>query len=435
LKKDLNSFTGDGNIPRLKEMGTNNMNRQYGFSEMELKARKCKDLIYSTRKAIMDLHYKKVDVDELLEHYFRIKKPLLQEEYGQALKFAERAFEQACDMLSTAGRKEEREKSEMAGPAIEHRKGFDFDIIYNEVSELFNGKRTERPGKKDWKSVWEKDGVGDVIPRKEVFFEIEREPRIAVDGEEPDVIEIIEKETGPGTGKGPAPIKGNLAFEISEAELEGKEIERDAFVPEEREEWKKAGRVRSEDRKIQAWRRKVDEFFEDGEFTKALSTVNKILKEIPEDVELLNKKGTIHFERGEHERSLAVFDLSLRTDPKNVDTWVEKAYVLHHVGDIVNSFYCYEKALTLEPANINLLTSIGALYFEGEEFDKAHAYFQRAAEIDPDDADLWFYRGRAAEKQERWKEAAMCYDRVLFIDPFQRDAILGRDVCHRHIYG
>lgn len=135
-----------------------------------------------------------------------------------------------------------------------------------------------------------------------------------------------------------------------------------------------------------------DQYFKEGEFTKAAEVYTEKLKFNPNDVRMLYNRGRAHEEQGE-------IDLA-KAD--------------------------YEKALDKDPNNFQVLLSLANLHHVEKNFNKAMLFASRAEEIPGAPAMASFMKARALQQMGHAEDALKSYGNAIKLDKDFGQAYLNR---------
>lgn len=142
-----------------------------------------------------------------------------------------------------------------------------------------------------------------------------------------------------------------------------------------------------------------DQYFKEGEYTKAAEEYTEKLKFDPTDVRMLYNRGRAHEEQKE-------FDLA-KAD--------------------------YEKALELDPKNFQVLLSLANLHHIEKNYNNAMLYATRAEEIPGAPAMASFMKARALQQMGLSDEAMKSYGNAIKLDKDFGQAYLNRGFLKIHL--
>jgi Flp pilus assembly protein TadD len=95
---------------------------------------------------------------------------------------------------------------------------------------------------------------------------------------------------------------------------------------------------------------------------------------------------------GEFEKAYSKFNKILKASPKNADAYFGKAEAAIGVpkASVEEVQECYKKAVELDPKNPIFQSSYATFLVEIGRFNEAEAAYNKAAELDPDNARYYF---------------------------------------------
>jgi len=129
-----------------------------------------------------------------------------------------------------------------------------------------------------------------------------------------------------------------------------------------------------------------------------------------EGAEKLLRQAFELLDEGEYAKALSKFDRVIKEDPSNAQAYYGKAEAGMLVPKATSDdiMAAYRKAIELDPENAFYLVSLGAFCIDEGRFNEAEEAYNRAAEIDKDNAPSYYsefavgYFRRAPEVHEQF---------------------------------
>jgi len=135
-----------------------------------------------------------------------------------------------------------------------------------------------------------------------------------------------------------------------------------------------------------------DEYFEVGEYDKAIESYNEYLKLNPRHVKTIYNRGRCYQELEQNKKALDDFNLVIQYDP----------------------------------INENALLSIGQEFYKQGEYKSTVYYSEKVIELDPNNAMAHYQLGRANHKQGFFRDAMNNYNSAINLNPKLGEAFLHR---------
>jgi len=150
--------------------------------------------------------------------------------------------------------------------------------------------------------------------------------------------------------------------------------------------WKAAVMEKPED--ARAWMNLAGTYLERGEFKKAESFLNQLMKH-PESRSaggIYINMGIIEQNRGNIKKALQLFLAAAKLSPDNFEAWSNAGSMYLLSGDNQNALAAYKKAAELEPTarGAGVLVNLGIIQLKMKDFQKAKESFAKAVELNPD---------------------------------------------------
>jgi DNA-binding beta-propeller fold protein YncE len=91
------------------------------------------------------------------------------------------------------------------------------------------------------------------------------------------------------------------------------------------------------------------QYFENEEYTNAISSFDEALKINPKNQRAYNHKGDAFFKQGSYEEAIKCYDEALKINPKYLDVLKDKGLALERLGKENDAIKCYDEALKIKP--------------------------------------------------------------------------------------
>ena len=133
-----------------------------------------------------------------------------------------------------------------------------------------------------------------------------------------------------------------------------------------------------------------------------------------------------YFEQGDYAKAITAYDEHLEYNPEDVRSFYNRGRAYEELGEFDKSLASYEEALKVEPTNVNVLMSIGKYHFRNNNNKDAAFYFDKAQEAAPKSKLANFLSARSHHKLGETKEAMQGYNEAIDLDGNYGEAYLYR---------
>ncbi|MFA6281501.1 MAG: tetratricopeptide repeat protein, partial [Candidatus Omnitrophota bacterium] len=145
----------------------------------------------------------------------------------------------------------------------------------------------------------------------------------------------------------------------------------------------------------------------------SLKIYEEIVKEKPDDVEVIFWLGFINEELKNHDDAIKIWKRALQIDPNHAQTLNSLGYVYAEEGkNLDEAEKLIKKALVVEPDSGAYLDSLGWVYFKKKEYKRAEAYLKKAISYQEDPV-IYEHLGDLCITQNKESEALDYYKKGL----------------------
>jgi tetratricopeptide (TPR) repeat protein len=163
-----------------------------------------------------------------------------------------------------------------------------------------------------------------------------------------------------------------------------------------------------------------------GDLEGAIKQYGRLLKERPDDPDVLANRGAILFLLRRYEEALADFNRSLQLRPDDPDTLSLRGIALYNFKRYDEALADYNRSLELRPDHPDILSLRGAALGKLERWEKALVDFNRSLELRPDDPETLNNRGITLYHLKCHDEALADFNRSLEVQPENAAAVYNR---------
>ncbi len=158
------------------------------------------------------------------------------------------------------------------------------------------------------------------------------------------------------------------------------------------------------------------QFHQNGKLTAARDTYLEILKEFPENHEVLDLLGVLYLQVGEYEKSLDYIMKAIKIQPEVY--YVENLGKLYfQKGDYLKAINVYEQLCQNYPDNYENWFSLAMSYKNNSDWQKAKNAYYKAIEINPKSHESYFNLAYLYFNESDPQSAVKCYEKALELDP------------------
>ncbi len=163
-----------------------------------------------------------------------------------------------------------------------------------------------------------------------------------------------------------------------------------------------------------------------GRVADAWEKFEKLLKQYPEEPQLLQVAGLAALKRGDTEAALTHVRKAVALAPDDAEALTLLGWLdLEVAGDVETAIASYRKVAALKPEVPEVHNNLGVALKRKGELDEAVGSFGRALELDPDFVQAASNRGWAYVEQSNWQAAGADFEKTLALRPEDEGALYG----------
>ena len=153
------------------------------------------------------------------------------------------------------------------------------------------------------------------------------------------------------------------------------------------------------------------------EHQKSISVLQKGLKKLPEDEEILFYLGSLHYELGDEDKMAFFMKKVLLKNPDNYQALNHLSYAMAEKGvELDQALEWAQKALELSPESGHVLDTLGWIFYKKKEFQKARRYLEKAYEKEPQDVVVLEHLGDVYIHLSLHQKAIDIYKKALVLE-------------------
>ena len=136
--------------------------------------------------------------------------------------------------------------------------------------------------------------------------------------------------------------------------------------------------------------------------------------------------GDQYFEEGEYTKAVEAYNEYLSLKPRHVKTIYNRGRCYQELGEYKKALEDFNTVIKLDPINENALLSIGQEMYRREEYKSATFYSEKVLEKDPNNTMAYYLMGRAHHKQGHIRDAIHNYTTAINLSADFGEAYLHR---------
>ncbi|AZR72889.1 hypothetical protein BBF96_05485 [Anoxybacter fermentans] len=158
-------------------------------------------------------------------------------------------------------------------------------------------------------------------------------------------------------------------------------------------------------------------YFQQEMYQKALNTFEQYLKKYPPLVTVLHIMYRSHLALGNYKLAEKYLLYTIDLNPDQLSYYLELINLYQREKRWADVVKVYKQALELSPDNLDLLTNLSAVYFKLKDYDKALPYLERAIELQPTNIELYLIKANVYYKLKQIDKEIATYETILQITP------------------
>lgn len=157
--------------------------------------------------------------------------------------------------------------------------------------------------------------------------------------------------------------------------------------------------------------------YNSGDLQQAKHFCEKILKDQPDNAEVLHFLGIICAQLKNYDPAIQYLERSLQFNTTNADAYLALGMSFQHKGIIDKAIACYQKTIEMKPDCAEAYNNMGDAFKEKGALNEAIHSYQKAVQINPDFSETYNKLGNAFQVKGKPDEAEMYYRRAIQIQP------------------
>ena len=142
-----------------------------------------------------------------------------------------------------------------------------------------------------------------------------------------------------------------------------------------------------------------------------------LLKEKPDDKDLLKRLGDVYIKSGDDKKALGIYERLLSIEPQNSDTMLALGGIYRRVKMYDKSVAVLNKALESGAKEVQVYYNLGFTYKFQEKFEEAIDCFETVVTLNPGDVLAYIHMGSIYQQKKEYDAAIQAYQMGLKVDP------------------
>ena len=154
-----------------------------------------------------------------------------------------------------------------------------------------------------------------------------------------------------------------------------------------------------------------------GQFEKALSLIDSLIKTYDNDPFLFNIKGSCLCETGDFNASISSFETAILLKPNYAEALFNLGVAHQRLNQPEMAIESYEKALNIQHAYPSVHHNLGIIYFQKDQLNSAIKSFEWAVAYSPNYSEAYYSLGLAFQKNRQFEKAKKQFEKAISINP------------------
>jgi tetratricopeptide (TPR) repeat protein len=154
-----------------------------------------------------------------------------------------------------------------------------------------------------------------------------------------------------------------------------------------------------------------------GQFQKALSVIDDLIRTYDKDPFLLNIKGSCLCETGDLNASIISLEKAIALKPDYAEALFNLGVAHQRLNQPEMAIESYEKALNIQHAYPRVHHNLGIIYFQKDQLNSAIKSFEWAVAYSPNYSEAYFNLGVAFQKNRQFEEAKNHFEKAISVNP------------------
>ncbi|MDJ1176754.1 tetratricopeptide repeat protein [Roseofilum capinflatum] len=165
-------------------------------------------------------------------------------------------------------------------------------------------------------------------------------------------------------------------------------------------------------------------YHQQGEYTQAERVYEQILRQEPENTNVLCLLGMVARVQGKLEEAIACYQRAIALKPNFIEARFNLGNALSASQQTEEAIACYQTLLELQPSHAGAYSNLGLLYHQQNQVEEAKRAYEQAIAIDSNQVESFYNLGNLYKAEQDFDRAIAYYQQALNLNPNFAQALL-----------
>ncbi len=154
-----------------------------------------------------------------------------------------------------------------------------------------------------------------------------------------------------------------------------------------------------------------------GDFKKAIEYLEKAIKIDPESLFLKRELALVYAQQNDKDKALSIINKILKNNPDDVETLILSGKIHHNLKNTVAAKKIYQKVIEIDKSREKIYLILGGLYIKDNEMSDALNVFKQLVHHFPASYPGRFFLGKIHSQKGNYKDAAKQLNKAIALQP------------------
>ncbi len=159
------------------------------------------------------------------------------------------------------------------------------------------------------------------------------------------------------------------------------------------------------------------------EYPKAIAQLTKILSARPAELRVRDYLGLMYEELKEYDKAIEAYQANLKLQPTYADGHLHLGFLYYRLKQSAEAIPHLVEVVKQNPKQSDAYLLLGLTYLQSEQYASASQAFEEGIRYNPGNADLLFNLGTAYDKLNRFDDVVQTLESALKLDPKHADTL------------
>jgi tetratricopeptide (TPR) repeat protein len=166
----------------------------------------------------------------------------------------------------------------------------------------------------------------------------------------------------------------------------------------------------------------ANSYREKGRYKKAIECYEEIIRNNPDDTDVLISLGDVYITIGRYTKAIEVLEKAFQVKPNSINVCFRLADTYGRLGDSDRAAEYYQKCLYLFPNSAKACKNLGYIYADKGNYDKAIEFFQKFIQLNPNNGNVYRSLGHIYNEKGDYDKAIELFQKSIQLNPSNADA-------------